>query len=84
MVQVASLVEKMEDMFEGNADEYPIVSTTAKKFKSRLVEFWTRLVDKMQHGVLFDDIVMPELIKVWRTCIIESFFLLTHPPFCSG
>lgn len=61
------MVEKAEEAYHGEGKDYPLVNKDAKKFKSRMLEFWHNLVIKTKEEILYDDVLMPELIKVCFT-----------------
>lgn len=73
-VQANSVVEHAEEAYHGEGKDYPLVNKDAKKFKSRMLEFWHSLVVKTKEEILYDDVLMTELIKVCSPTETGGFF----------
>jgi hypothetical protein len=63
--EVAELVDRVDTMLRDEA-EYPLDSSRkdAKKAYARAMEFWRKLVVAVKEEILYDDVLIPDLIKV--------------------
>ncbi|KAG0281591.1 hypothetical protein BGZ95_001943 [Linnemannia exigua] len=75
-----NLLETLQDIlvrYKENTSnfDYPIVSKAKeyKKFKKNLLEFYTRLVQKTQGDILFDDVFM-ESVLTWTISLSSTTF----------
>lgn len=63
-------MQNLEQYFEGVSGDYPLIdSKTGKKFRSRMLEYWYKMILKAQEEIIFDNTFMPTVCQVcWFTC----------------